>query len=68
VCRFVDNTVEGYRDALTALIADDAERERLGRRGRDIAQARWSPEHTEARFADIYRRTLGIDAQVPSAS
>jgi glycosyltransferase involved in cell wall biosynthesis len=68
VCRFVDNTVEGYRDALTALIADHAERERLGRRGRDIAQARWSPEHTEARFADIYRRTLGIDAQVPSAS
>ena len=54
----VDNTPEGYFNALNALIYDDAMRERLGRTAYDFAQEHWKPERTEAKYVDIYRQVL----------
>lgn len=58
-CVFVENTVEGYRDALLGLIGDDGRREALGRAARTHAVARWGPARTEARFAAIYGELMG---------
>lgn len=56
--RLVPNTTEGYRAVLAELIADDTARETLGRRAYAHAQTNWSPERTQAKVADIYRRFL----------
>lgn len=56
--QFVDNTTAGYRDAITALMRDDAAREALGRRAFAHAQAHWAPARTEQKVVDIYRRVL----------
>jgi glycosyltransferase involved in cell wall biosynthesis len=54
----VDNTPEGYAQALTRLLTDDRFREDLGRRAYAHAQARWSPKVTEAKYVEIYRSLL----------
>ncbi|RJR43071.1 MAG: glycosyltransferase [Deltaproteobacteria bacterium] len=54
----VDNTPEGYYEALQRLLTDDRFREELGRRAYAHAQARWSPAVTEAKYVEIYQRLL----------
>ena len=54
----MDDTPDGYRAALRRLIDDRTFRERLGRKGRATAEARWSPERAEARYAEIYSGLL----------
>ncbi len=54
----VDNTPEGYFQALQRLLTDHAFREELGRKAYAHAQARWAPAVTEAKYADIYRSLL----------
>lgn len=56
ICVLVENTADGYRDALATLIRDDARREELGRAARRRSLETWAPEASERRFADIYRR------------
>jgi len=68
ICRFVESSVAGYREGLRDLLGDHHAREALGRRGRQEASARWAPEQTEERFAEIYRHLLGAAPQVPSAA
>ncbi len=58
ICMLVPNTTEAYLNALRRLISDDDFREKLGRTAYAHAQAHWSPEKTEAKFVDIYRRIL----------
>jgi glycosyltransferase involved in cell wall biosynthesis len=62
IVRLVEDSVHGYREAIEALLGDDVERERLGRRGRKVAEARWSPIATEQAFVDHYRTVLGARA------
>jgi glycosyltransferase involved in cell wall biosynthesis len=57
-CVLVENTVEGYLDALRRLVADAPFRERIGRAAYRHAQAHWAPRATESRFAEIYRRFM----------
>jgi len=54
----VENTVEGYSRALQLLLSDHAFREQLGRKAFAYARSHWSPEITEAKYADIYRSFL----------
>jgi glycosyltransferase involved in cell wall biosynthesis len=56
--RLVAPTKEGFRSAIEELVADDAERARLGRSARRHAAANWAPEEMERRVADVYRRLL----------
>lgn len=58
----VDNTELSYRSALSALLDDDSERERLGRRARALAADRWHPVVAEQRFVEHYRHVLGSSA------
>jgi len=58
ICMLIDNSVEGYRDAILALVRDDGLRERLGRAAYAHAAAYWVPEKTEAKFAGIYRKHM----------
>lgn len=58
IVSLVDNTVDGYENGLRKLIDDDTFREQLGRKAFAHAQANWSPEITENKYADIYRRFL----------
>jgi L-malate glycosyltransferase len=54
----VENTEEGYREAIQRLLHDDVARAALGRRALAHARERWDPEITEARYAAIYRRFM----------
>lgn len=56
--RFVDNTTSSYREALADLMHDDRGRAALGRRAYAHAQRHWSPEVTERKVVDIYRRFM----------
>jgi len=56
--RFVENTVDGYENAIRQLMQDDGAREALGRRARAHAAAHWSPEITEQVVVDIYRQFM----------
>ncbi len=58
ICLLVENTTEAYREALERLIRDHAFREKLGRAAYAHAQEHWSPEKTEAKYVEIYRRVL----------
>lgn len=58
ICIHVENTPDGYRTALAALLEDDTRREQLGRAAYERAQRSWSPTATEAKVVDIYRRVL----------
>ncbi len=67
ICMLVENTPEGYSDALTRLMHDHGFRENLGRRAYEHADAHWSPRITETKYADLYRRTmLAGDAPSPN--
>jgi glycosyltransferase involved in cell wall biosynthesis len=59
IALLVDNSPEGYRQGLEHLISDDKKRESLGRQAAQYASDRWDPEKTEARYAQIYRTSLG---------
>jgi glycosyltransferase involved in cell wall biosynthesis len=54
----VEPTEAGYFEALARLLADDAAREALGRAAYAHAQARWAPERTEAKYAEVHRRYM----------
>jgi len=54
----VENTVDGYHDALQKLLTDHMYREQLGRNGYSHAQALWSPEKTEAEYVAVYQDLL----------
>lgn len=56
--RFVDNTTDSYREAIQDLMEDDAARAALGRRAYAHAQPNWSPQVTERKVLDIYRRFM----------
>lgn len=56
ICVLVENSAEGYRSALSQLIADSERRELLGRTAYRTARDNWAPAATEAKFADIYSR------------
>lgn len=58
ICRFTENTTDGYERALRELLDDDEGRERLGRAAYRHAQARWSREVTERAVVDAYQRVL----------
>lgn len=58
IALLVDNTPEGYSQGLERLISDDHQRESLGLEAAQYAWNRWSPEKTEARYAQIYRTVL----------
>jgi glycosyltransferase involved in cell wall biosynthesis len=51
----VEQSAQGYRDALERLVADEGARERLGRQAAKVAHTRWHPAIMEARYVDIYR-------------
>ncbi len=55
----VDNTADGYEEAIRRLMDDDAYREALGRRAYAHAQAHWVPALTEAAYVDVYKSLLG---------
>lgn len=54
ICILVENSVDGYKNALEYLINNSEKRQELGTRAFAWAQANWSPRATEARFASIY--------------
>jgi glycosyltransferase involved in cell wall biosynthesis len=54
----VENTADGYYQALNRLIADDKFREQLGRKAYTHANEHWAPSKTEAKFVDIYKRIM----------
>ena len=56
----VENTKEGYLQALRTLIEDDCLRERLGRKAYAHARERWSPEKTEAKYVELYKRVMAL--------
>ena len=60
---FVQNTVEGYQHAIMDLISDHAERKRLGRAAYHVAQEKWAPEKTEAKYVEVYQRIMAKNAQ-----
>ena len=65
ICLLVENSTEGYRGAIERLIQDHGFREGLGRKAYEHANAHWSPRATEAKYVDLYRRTMR-DAPSPS--
>lgn len=54
----VEDTKDGYLQALRKLLSDQKEREQLGRRAMAHAQAHWAPEKMEARVVEIYRKYM----------
>jgi glycosyltransferase involved in cell wall biosynthesis len=54
----VDNTVESYYKAIKTLIEDHSFREDLGRKAYAYAMSHWSPDITEAKYVDIYKRIM----------
>jgi glycosyltransferase involved in cell wall biosynthesis len=51
--------VEGMAAASRRVLGDPAERERLGRRGREIAVSRFSTENIIPQYEELYRRVVG---------
>jgi glycosyltransferase involved in cell wall biosynthesis len=56
----VNNTEAEYLAAFEHLLRDHDARAALGRRAFVHAQAHWAPEITEAKYASIYRKFLGV--------
>lgn len=54
----VENTVDGYRDALQKVLTDHTYRESIAQKGYSHAQTLWSPETTEAEYVKIYQDLL----------
>ncbi len=58
IVEFVEDTPEGYLEALQGLLSDHARREGLGRRAQAHAHEHWSPTKAEAAYLDVYRRFM----------
>lgn len=58
IVHLVEDTAEGYRDALVTLIEDGAARESLGRAGREQALQMFEPSQAEAVYADVFLKLL----------
>jgi glycosyltransferase involved in cell wall biosynthesis len=56
----VENSPEGYYEALRKLIQDDSFREELGRKAHAHAMAHWDPVKTEEKFVEIYKQAIRI--------
>jgi glycosyltransferase involved in cell wall biosynthesis len=54
----VENSPQGYYEALKKLIEDDSFREQLGRKAYVHAMAHWAPVKTEEKFVDLYRKAM----------
>lgn len=54
----VENTPEGYYQGIKKLLTDPVFRENLGKRAYSLAQEKWAPARTEAKYVDIYKRIL----------
>src|SRR5207245_6626903 len=54
----VENSKEGFLQALHLLIEDHDLREKLGRRAYAHARELWGPEQAEARYVDLYQRVM----------
>lgn len=54
----VENTKEGYLNALTKLLTNDAFRESLGQRGYDYAWKNFAPDKMEQKVVDLYRELV----------
>ena len=54
----VENTVEGYYNALQKMLTDDKYREQIGKNANSHAQLLWSPEKTEAAYVEVYQNLL----------
>lgn len=50
--------IDGMAEAALRLLRDDAERERLGRRGREIAVSRFTTETIIPQYEELYRRVV----------
>lgn len=53
--------VEGMSHAAARILGDDRERERLGRRGREIAVSQFATEKVIPQYEDLYRRVTRRD-------
>jgi glycosyltransferase involved in cell wall biosynthesis len=58
VCMLVDDTAEGYAEAIRLLGSDEARRTRLGKAASSYANARWSPTAAEERLASVNKKFL----------
>lgn len=58
ICVLVPNTVKGYYSALIELINDQGYREEIGRNAYKHSQEAWSPEATESKFVNIYKKVI----------
>lgn len=58
ICMLVDNTVEGYKFALSRLMNDSEFRASLGRNAFENANAQWAPSKAEAKYVDVYSRVM----------
>lgn len=54
----VENSVEGYYNALKKLIEDNNFREQLGRKAFEHAQENWAPAKTELKFVELYKKYI----------
>jgi len=54
--------VDGMTDAAVRVLGDSRERERLGRRGREIAVSQFATEQIIPQYEDLYRRVTEIAA------
>lgn len=54
----VENSPEGYFQALQLLINDHSYREQLGKKAYAYAHDKFAPEKTEAKYVEIYKRVL----------
>lgn len=54
----VEDTKDGYLEAITRLMQNQEERERLGRLAHAYAREHWAPEAMESKVVEIYRRVM----------
>jgi len=54
----VENTIEGYYQALEKLIKDAGFREEIGRKAYMHSQGRWAPAKMEAEIVNLYKRLV----------
>ena len=59
----VENTPEGYREALNRLIQDAPYRERIGQTAATHAWNQWDPEKMERRLVEVYQRVIAQASQ-----
>jgi N-acetyl-alpha-D-glucosaminyl L-malate synthase BshA len=60
---FAVGDTRGMSAAATRILNDDSERERLGRRGREIAVSRFTTDMIIPQYEELYRRVVGSRQQ-----